>query len=284
MIGRVLRAHKTLTTETDLSPNNPAINEALTSLVTGITQPWTVAEEQEVLNDPRVKAVHKELVGRCAVAEGEMEKYWAAHFNARGTLTNDDFQDFIYWACYDRLVNGEIKAMPQMNDKGEGKIAFAGAGPLPLTALILHQKTGRRITCIDNDPVACDLSRELLAKAGIKGIDVVCAAGADFDYKDYPFVFIASLVPEKDKVVEKIRERGQSTFIGVRSVERLHVLLYEPVDEKTLKEAGCRFASKTKHDNKTINTTLFYKADALAPVVKPHMIAPKADSSKDLRI
>jgi hypothetical protein len=284
MIARVKRAHATLVTEKDLSPNNPAINEALTSLVGGVTQNWTAAEEAAVLAHPDVANVREEMVGKLAIAEGEMEKYWAAHFNARGKLDAEDFKDFIYWGCYDRLVNGEIRAMPKAAFTKDAKIAFVGSGPLPLTALILHQKTGLKITCVDNDPAACALSRELLQKAGIGGIDVVCAAGAEFDYKDYPVVFIASLVPHKDKVVEKIRAAKTEAWIGLRSAERLHILLYDPVDEATLRAAGCTFSSRTRHDNKTINTTLFYKSDARDPALKQNAAAKPAQVSSNLRI
>jgi len=261
LIGAVVQAHDVLTTESDLSPRNPKVNEALTRLVTAVICEYSPAEEKAVLSDPQVMACRRALLGGLAKAEGEMEKYWAEEFCLRRELTTDDFKDFIYWACYDRLVGGEVRQLPKgKNFAADDTIAFIGAGPLPLTAFILHLQTGKKVTCVDIDPEACRLAQALCEKAGLDGIDVVCSDGATYDYDRHPVVFVASLVPNKDDVIAKIKEAGRDTFIGLRSAERLHTLLYDPVDEASLRAAGCSYASQTGHDPKTINTTVFYNA------------------------
>ena len=113
-------------------------------------------------------------------------------------------------------------------------------------------------------------SRSLIAKLGLSDkISVVYANGADFDYKDYSSVVIASLVPNKDETITRIRETAQDdVLVAVRSAERLHTLLYNPVDEQTQVMKQCDYVSKTDHDPRVINTTLFYTASPFAASIK----------------
>jgi protein-L-isoaspartate O-methyltransferase len=275
LIRRVLEAHRVMHAETDLSPRNPAVNGALSALVYGVLGTYTPAEEREILSDPRVQAARAPLLRRLAQAEGEMEKFWAEFFCARDTLTPEDLKEFQYWDCYDNLVNGEIAAMPRgVKPEAGQSIAFVGAGPLPLTAIILHLRTGMPVTCVDNDPRACEFAAMLCRKMGLGKIDVVCADGADYSYERHPMVFIASLVPEKKRVIERIREAGRTAFVALRSADRLHTLLYEPVSDAEMKAAGCSFRGRTAHDPRVINTTLFYAAPH-KPIPR---IVPKAIS------
>src|SRR5262249_46141321 len=110
------------------------------------------------------------------------------------------------------------------------------------------------------DPQACSLAGELCRKAGLRGIDVRCADGAEHDFAHSPVVFIASLVREKGRVVEGVRETCPQACVALRSAEGLRTLLYEPVDQPELAAMGCRFLGRTDHNPAVINTTLFYEA------------------------
>lgn len=260
LIRLTLEAHGVMGAARDLSPRNPAINRSLAALVGAVLDSYSPEEECAVLGDPRIGAVRPALLRKLAQAEGEMEKYWATLFCERPALAPDDLRDFIYWDCYERLVGNEIAQMP--SGIANGSAAFVGAGALPLTVIILHLRTGMKVTCIDSDPQACALAAALCRKAGLSGIDVLCVDGRAHDYSAHTAVFIASLVPEKDAVISRIRQTRPGAVIGVRSAERLHTLLYDPVDEFNLRAAGCVEAGRTPHDTKSINTTLFYR---LAP-------------------
>lgn len=266
LIACVLRAHEALGSEADVSPRNPVINDALSALVRGILEGCPPDEVRDVLDDPGVRAIRGKLIERLAVAESEMERCWSETFCARGRLEAADFEDFIYWNCYRHLVGAELGNLPPSLDLGQGQsIAFVGAGPLPLSAIIMHLSTGRRVTCIDRDPRACGLACELCRRAGLTGIDVACACGAGYDYASNPMVFIASLVPEKGKVVRCIREKCPHAVVALRSVEGLCSLLYDPVDEVELAAMGCGFLGRTRYIPQAINMTLFYDA---APAVQ----------------
>jgi nicotianamine synthase-like protein len=261
LIACVLDAHRTLVGEADLSPRNPRVNDALSTLVRGIMQGCAPADAEEVLADPAVCAVRGKLLEKLAIAEGELEKHWARMLCARASLTVSDFREFVYWGCYCHLVAGEFHNLPPgLNIRKGQSIAFVGAGPLPLSAIILHVRTGMRVTCIDLDPHACALARDLCRKAGLAAIDVTCADGARCGYHHHPVVFVASLVREKSNVVECIREECPHAIVALRSAEGLCTLLYDPVDEKELEAMGCRVLGRTAYDPQAINTTLFCRA------------------------
>jgi hypothetical protein len=124
----------------------------------------------------------------------------------------------------------------------------------------MHLRTGKAVTCIDRDAAACALAGALCSKAGLAGITVTCAEGADFDYASCPMVLVASLVPEKGQVVRCVRETCPRACVALRSVEGLRTLLYDPVDKAELAEIGCAYLGRTQHDPAVINTTLFYEA------------------------
>jgi nicotianamine synthase-like protein len=261
LIACVLQAHQALGSETDLSPRNPIVNDVLSALVRGILEGCPPDDVREVLDDPGVRAMRGELIQRLAVAEGEMERCWGEMFCTRARLAAADFEDFIYWDSYRHLVGAELDNLPPGLDLGKGQsIAFVGAGPLPLSAIMVHLSTGRRVTCIDRDPRACRLACELCRKAGLIGIDVTCADGTDYDFASCPVVFVASLVPEKAKVMRCIRERCPRARVALRSAEGLRTLLYDPVDETELAAMGCGFLGRTGYNPRVINTTLFYEA------------------------
>jgi hypothetical protein len=264
LIACVLSAHAVLRRETDLSPRNPTVNAALSALVCAVLEGCAPDDVREVLDDPGVRAIRGDLIGRLAVAEGEMERYWGEAFCARDGLEPADFQDFIYWDCYCHLVAAELGGLPADLDLGKGQsIAFVGAGPLPLSAIVVHLSTGRKVTCVDRDRRACTLACELCRKAGLAGINVACADGADFDYAECPVVFVASLVPEKAQVMRCIRQTCPRACVALRSAEGLRTLLYDPVDEAELEAMGCGLLGRTACSSQAINTTLFY--DPAAP-------------------
>jgi hypothetical protein len=261
LIACVLRAHEAIGSEADLSPRNPRINETLSALVRVVLEGCPPDDARAVLDHPKVRAIRSRLIERLAIAEGEMERCWSERFCARAGLAAADLAEFTYWDCYRRLVGAELGGLPaRLELDEEESIAFVGAGPLPLSAIVMHLHTGTAVTCIDRDAAACALAGELCRKAGWTGISVTCADGADYDFARSPVVFIASLVPEKASVMRCIREGCPRACVAIRSAEGLRTLLYDPVDEAELDAMGCGYLGRTGHDPQVINTTLFYEA------------------------
>jgi hypothetical protein len=216
---------------------------------------------QAVLDHPDVRAVRRALLAKLAVAEGEMERCWGEMFCARASLAVADLADFVYWDCYRHLVGSELRSLPPDLALSRGRsVAFVGAGPLPLSAILLNVRSGLKVTCIDRNLEACRMAGALCRKLHLSGVDVVCAGGARYDYGQSPVVFIASLVPDKRKVMRRIRETGPQALVALRSTEGLSTLPYDPVDEAELKAMGCRPFGRTSPGPYAINTTLLYEA------------------------
>jgi hypothetical protein len=261
LIACVLRADEALGSEADLSPRNPRINEALSALVNAVLEGCPPDDARSVLDNPEVRAIRGRLIERLAIAEAEMERCWSEKFCTRAGFAAADLAEFTYWDCYRRLVGAELGSLPARLELGEGEsIAFVGAGPLPLSAIVMHLHTGMAVTCIDRDAAACARAGELCHKAGCTGIAVACTDGADYDFARSPVVFIASLVPEKGTVMRCIRDGCPRACVAIRSAEGLRTLLYDPVDEAELDAMGCGYLGRTGHDPQVINTTLFYEA------------------------
>lgn len=262
----ITQAYNVLVRTTDLSPRNPDITAALTSLVQSLSDEFTAEEEHEILSDTHVQDIREEMLDKLAAAEGEMEKFWAEYYLNKQSLSFEDLQEFWYWDNYQELVAAELPhiAAAKKGSAAPRQVAFVGAGALPLTPIILHLRTGARVTCIDSDPQACAQAQHLMNRLGLSDrINIRQSRGEDFDYCGHDAVIVAALVPDKDNVVKRVKETAaDDVLIGVRSAERLHSLLYAPVDEKTPHLRSCTFLSKTFYDPRLINTTLFYKTAA----------------------
>ena len=257
IIQTVLNALETLTSENDLSPRNPVINKTLSHLVHTLASTYEYSEETAALKDPRIRQARPHLLEKLSKAEAEMEKYWADYFGEKETIGIEDLKEFWYWDNYEELVDRELDNFPK--DATDHSIAFIGSGALPLTAIIMHLKTGCPVTCVDSDYDACEKSQALIDKLGLENVHVLHAEGNAPRYNSFSTVIIASLIPQdqKDEIVGKLKQDKSSVYVAVRSAERLHSLLYEPVNtEKQFSELD--YLGKTKQDSSVINTTLVF--------------------------
>lgn len=274
VITKILAAHEVLIEEEDLSPRNQRINAALGRLVDVLMRRYTAAQIACILNDERVTARRAAMLARLSEAEAAMEFFWAERFTRMPDLRLTDLAEFTYWSHYRRLVGNELRTLAESRaclsimatpspcrgeckDEGSGSVAFVGAGSLPLSAILLHVKTGLRVHCIDIDSNACELISVLLHKLGLDDMRVIHADAGALEYEGVPAIFIASLVPNKERVIRRIRARNTNAVIALRSVEGLSTLLYEPVDTIAMEASGFRAVAQTHFDRKTINTTLF---------------------------
>lgn len=119
--------------------------------------------------------------------------------------------------------------------------------------LIFHENTGLPCLGVDIDKDACSQANKL----GYSKIDNVHLDGCLFDYSQAPIIFLASMVSDKKRVLERIAEtrKGKKTFINVRTAENLSTLFYEPFDIIDDLPECMKIVGRTVFDNKTINTT-----------------------------
>jgi hypothetical protein len=277
-IDHVRRVHDFLTGQTDLSPRNPAVNEALYGFVRDTMKMRGPEEVEAILDTPAIQRLApglRQLLGR---AEYEMERFCARAMigdetGAEGRFSS--YNDFIYRGNYEALVAAELHALgwpvkpPPIKPACES-VAFVGAGPLPISAIMFHERTDLHVTCIDSDETACRLGLKLvLHLAGTepryknldKAIRFVHKPGEEHDYATHPIVFIASLVEKKVPVVMRIVQTSHAVATTViRSAEGLSTLLYKPEDcVEGQEEYNVYLTDKTRSSPEAINTSLVYK-------------------------
>jgi hypothetical protein len=172
-----------------------------------------------------------------------------------------DLREFLYWRNYEQLLGMELKALAaiwRFKAQKHGEIVFVGGGPLPLSAIVLHMRTGKPVLCVDADAEASECAGKLLAKLSLSQVSAVHTDGMDFDYGGASSIFIASLANRKMDVAKRIVETCKEPVVAVRTVDGVRALLYRPADVAALKAAGLSLAGQTKADAETINSTLFF--------------------------
>jgi hypothetical protein len=265
VVRQVVATHALLVSESDITPRNDKINRALRALVELLRRPYDPRESEAILADAEIVALKDSLLARLSEAEFALECFWAEHFLGRTSLELCDLGAFTYWRYYERLLDVEMQALSGLRRhrafaKDEERIAFVGSGPLPLSAILLHLKTGASVVCIDSDAFACDSANRLFAMLGLSGANVVHADGADFDYQGFSTTFIASLVVKKSAVARRIVATCNEPLVAVRTVEGVRTLLYEPAEVTELQAEGLELVGRTEPDEKNINVTIFFDA------------------------
>ena len=255
MLGAYLEAYGVLSTTKDFTPRNPMVNRTLSQLVEAASKSYTAEEINEVLTHKDVRARVRRMWGYLGRAEGEMETFHGARLDKR------TIESFKYYENYQQLAAAEIAQWKQSSHFRVGEnqsIALPGAGPLPLTAVVMHQQTGYRITCIDHNPFAVRTGLRFLAKCGLRhAISYHHADAAAYDYETHPAVLIASLVGDKHGVTRQIMKSSSTHEYAVRSAEGMHILLYPPVYSQLPGRYGFAFDRRTAPTPQIINTTLF---------------------------
>lgn len=248
--------------QSDLSPRNEGVNSCLSSFV-GAVQHLHGRGDAERLEQSDVRNIKGPLLDQLAKAEYAMELHWAREYVSRGPIATDDLEDFWYRQCYKDLVEEEVTAMRKagIHPTGQSQIAFIGSGPLPMTAIDMHLQTGAKIICVDNDPDAVLLSRQMIENMGLSdAISVHQAQGDTFDYSGSDIVFVAALATQKDNIIANIRTSSPQSFVAIRSVEKgAKALLYQEIAPNAFLDKGLTCVGKSidTHDT-TFNQTMFF--------------------------
>lgn len=241
-----------LKNEKDLSPKNEVVNNCLSCLVNEANISFNCKKRHEFFCSDESILKGCRLI--CAKAEGEMEKYWADKFNDMDELSYENLREFLYFDNYELIADKESKLMKRcIDDIENSNIIFAGAGALPLTAIIMHVKYGFKVSLLDIDSEAVEKSKLLISKLGLD-IPVYNTDFFDADLSSYKVVFLASLVPNKEEAVEHISKQGVKFYI-LRGADSQYQAFYEDVS-LDLKH-GYPY-SYLPSDSQTLNSTYLF--------------------------
>ena len=253
IINQVIDADTYISTLDDKSPN-PKLNALLSKLVELVSPTYTHPFVQNILSNlsvkPRLTSLRQNL-GHCEYA---LEKFW----NKKILTENLAYTDYPYIQNYYALVGAEGDTLEQFTTMTDQNVVFIGSGPMPLSAFELKNKyPAITLSCIEMMADAIQMSSAMCAHSQIEMAHIHAhAETADFSQAD--IVFIASMTISKFNVLKRIKETAQDgTIIGVRTVEELRNVLYEPVQASDIPD-GYTYLGKTEYDPSHVNTTLFY--------------------------
>ena len=244
-------SHHLLSSESDLSPRNGKITEALTHLVRTLTCCQCSAVGDCLLAEQRLQREKEQLPDLCGKAECEMEKYWARKLISAETLC---LRDFWYIAEYEELCKAEAALIKGRN---YDCITFLGSGALPLTAIMLAEMfPNAHVNCVDMDTEACTLSYALIEKAGLGArISVLEQDATQYMPASNELVICAALLQGAEAVYEHILLQPDCDLI-VRDSEGVYRFLYR---EAKLPDIRFIEMAKTTLDTRRINTSRYYR-------------------------
>ena len=217
IVATVLDVFDVLQSTSDLSPMNAKVDKALTALVSMVLVPQPTAVVTAALEDAQVRAIKKPLWHYLSEAEYEMESWWARRFLAQH-VTMEGTSAFWYRENYKELTALELAHLQQVGHRPSASdhVVFVGGGPLPFSAIEYMLQSGAKITVVEQNPWAVQLSTVLIKQLGLKNVAVEYASGERFDYKGATHLIVAALVRHDDAVIRRAMDTADLRMIGVR--------------------------------------------------------------------
>lgn len=219
-----------LSTQKDFSPYNNVINTYLTNLINDSLVCNQICSQCSNLMDKFCKCKLADSLRNISYkSEVEMEKFWGKKFSEISNITYENLKDFWYFKQYENITAQE-KSLIDICENNIKKIAFVGSGSLPLTAVILDHIGNHQyqIDLVDMDAEAIEISKAYCSKVS-SNLNFICSDCLEVDYSKYDLVFVASMIPCKKELIEKIYDQNVEKII-VRDAEKLSQLFYTPVD------------------------------------------------------
>ncbi|MEM7274709.1 MAG: nicotianamine synthase family protein [Actinomycetota bacterium] len=234
---------------------SPTVDAALGQLVEAVvgTRPPTANELCHLLDADDELTDRAVTIRRAAgLAETRME-----HVHARtvghGTGPSGAsglasvLGSFPYLDNYRQLVGAEIEAID--GRRSGRRVAFCGAGPLPLSGIVWHRRTGDHVTLIEVDIEAATAASTVIDALDqhhlVDGAALAIQLGnaATTDLTDTDVVIVASLVdmPTVAAIAAMVAAGPGHRLLAVRSALGLSArLTYEPVEVPALEALGLR--------------------------------------------
>ncbi|MCL2842973.1 MAG: rRNA adenine N-6-methyltransferase family protein [Oscillospiraceae bacterium] len=117
----------------------------------------------------------------------------------------------VYWIAsqyYRTVIEREI-ALANITESD--RILWIGGGVCPLSAILIHQITGAKVTVIDNDPQCIPHAEQMVARLGLdEHIQVLCQDGLHLDLplSEYSVIHFALQVSPMDCVFACVDEQA----------------------------------------------------------------------------
>lgn len=208
--------------------------DALFGELVGIVVDTPCACADRVMEDPIVRAIQPRLHDLCSRGEFELESAWAERIVANAA-PRAELARFPYYGNYRQLSRLERCGVAAVSDRPLTRVAFVGAGPLPLSALLLAEDTGATVHGFDRDQHAVAQARRLAEAVGCRGVSFMhCDIEVHEALDTYDLVVLAALVGRtptaKRRIVQRLgRRMAPGAHLVVRSAHAMRTLLYPPM-------------------------------------------------------
>lgn len=228
LAAEVVAIHRALASLPDLTPG-PSVDELFRRLVAVVT---TAPRGTTV-----PLAVRSSLVQLCAEGEHELERAWAARIAAADGPV-EELRDFPYLENYVRLTRLELATLRRLGARPR-RVLFVGAGPLPLSPLLLAAALGTEVDTLDRDPDAVAAAGGVAAALGAALAPEHGDLANCSDLGRYDLVILAALVgttpdAKRRHLAHLARVMRPGAVLLARSARGLRTLLYPPVDATAL--------------------------------------------------
>lgn len=249
-------SYKSLKNQRDLSPHNNVVNEKLGLLVNTANEIYNQNSTNRF--SLREMAFVEDLRIICSLAECEMEKYWADYFIRMDSLEFRDLKQFWYYQNYEAIAEKEYRLLERCVENLDRKrLLFAGAGAMPLTAILMNIEYGLDITLLDLDPYAVAKACRLIEKINLE-MEVLEKDFFEYDLEQYDIVFVAGLIHDKYKVFEKL-ENEFIDFYLLRGADGIYQTFYEDIPAQLKMGKNYKYLPS---DNLTINSSYLFERQA----------------------
>jgi protein-L-isoaspartate O-methyltransferase len=163
----------------------------------------------------------------------------------------------VYWIAswyYRKVICGEV-ALANITESD--RILCIGGGVCPLSAILLHQTTGAKVTVIDNDFRCIPHAQQTVARLGLsEHIKVRYQDGRDLalSLSDYSVIHFALQVAPLDCVFATVDKRAETgTRMLIRRPKKHLACLYS-----RLTHSLATYCQSVAHKARNIESTLLY--------------------------
>lgn len=162
------------------------------------------------------------------IFETNLEVLFARYMIQESLSPREDFKKYLLHNRFVTLLTNEVNlAHISKNDK----VLFIGSGPIPITAIIMHQLTQSKIDCVEHNNISAELSKKVIGRLNYGNfIGIIKGEGVSIDYSSYSVILVALLAKPKDLILEAIWNKIN---IGIKIICRTSDLSKQAFYEKT---------------------------------------------------
>jgi predicted GNAT family N-acyltransferase/precorrin-6B methylase 2 len=189
-------------------------------------------------NHENVRPILEGLTPKIIAGLNDTYRFWQTRLEfqfAHRLITGEaSLSEYPFYERFDFLVRREIALLA---DTRPQRVLFIGSGSLPISAILMHLRTGLPVDCVVQDADAVPVSRQVVEKCGLsKLVRIQGSADAGCDVSDYDLVVVGILAQPKRAILKKLRKRCRpGCEILCRTSHGLRRLIYEATLDRDMR-------------------------------------------------